>query len=60
MALFFEKTCRSRGLAVRIIPVPRQISSSCGLACSYPCTDEETIKTIVSEKEIEISGYYKV
>jgi hypothetical protein len=60
MALFFEKTCRNSGLNVRIVPVPRQISASCGLACSYICDDEKLIKNIVAEKEIEVSGYYRL
>ena len=42
MALFFEKACRASGLDVKIIPVPRQISASCGLACSYPCGERIT------------------
>lgn len=60
MALFFEKSCRSMGLKVKIVPVPRVISSSCGLACSYPCEDEEKIISIVAEKAIEVSAYHKI
>ena len=32
MALYFEKACRAEGLSVKIVPVPRSISASCGLA----------------------------
>ena len=60
MALFFEKSCRSIGLKVKIVPVPREISSSCGLACSYPCEEEEKIKSIAAEKEIDISNYHRL
>ena len=55
MALYFEKTCRAIGL---IVPVPRSISASCGLACSYPCTDFESVKKAVSEKSIEVAEYH--
>ncbi len=58
MALMFEKYCRAAGLKVRIVPVPRQISASCGLACSYPCDQGETVDKICSEKKIETSGRY--
>ncbi|MGI6075753.1 MAG: DUF3343 domain-containing protein [Pyramidobacter sp.] len=58
MALMFEKYCRKEGLSVRIVPVPRQISASCGLACSYPCDQVERIERICAEKKIEISGKY--
>ena len=60
MALFFEKSCRSIGLKVKIVPVPREISSSCGLACSYPCEDEEKIRSIAAEKAIEVSVYHRL
>ncbi|MEG1799923.1 MAG: DUF3343 domain-containing protein [Synergistaceae bacterium] len=60
MALFFEKSCRASGLKVKIIPVPRQLSASCGLACSYPCSDEDKVKAIASEKEIEVGEYHRL
>ncbi|MCD7877835.1 MAG: DUF3343 domain-containing protein, partial [Cloacibacillus porcorum] len=60
MALFFEKACRAEGLSVKIVPVPRQISASCGLACSYPCGELEHIKNIVGDKEIEVAEYHKL
>jgi len=60
MALFFEKTRRSLGIKVKIIPVPRELSSSCGLACSYPCEDEERIKDIAAEKDIEVFEYHRL
>ena len=60
MALFFEKSCRSVGLKVKIVPVPREISSSCGLACSYPCGDEEKVRSIAAEKAIEVSDYHRL
>ncbi|MCI6259615.1 DUF3343 domain-containing protein [Pyramidobacter sp. SM-530-WT-4B] len=55
MALMFEKQCRSAGFDVRIIPVPRQISASCGLACSYPCDRENEIAQLCEKNNIEIS-----
>ncbi|MCE5201274.1 MAG: DUF3343 domain-containing protein [Synergistaceae bacterium] len=60
MALFFEKSCRSAGLDVRIIPVPRQLSASCGLACSYPCDKEEMVRAIVLKKGIEVTDYHRL
>ena len=60
MALFFEKACRVEGLSVKIVPVPRQISASCGLACSYPCGELEHIKNIVGDKEIEVAEYHEL
>lgn len=56
MALMFEKRCRSAGFDVRVVPVPRQISASCGLACSYPCGSEDEIMRLCKKNGIEISG----
>lgn len=59
MALLFEKSFRARGLEVKIVPVPRKISASCGLACRYPCEDEGEVKQIAAEKHIEVESYHR-
>ena len=59
-ALSFEKSCRSKNLNVRIVPVPRALSASCGLACNYPCWDEETVRAVALENEIEVAGYHRM
>lgn len=58
MALLFEKSFRARGFEVRIVPVPRRISASCGLACSYPCETEDEVKRLAAEKHIEVETYH--
>jgi hypothetical protein len=58
MALRFEKECRKAGYDVRIIPVPRKISSSCGLACRYACEAEKEIKNICNLKNIEVEAFH--
>ncbi len=60
MALMFEKQCRKEGFSVRIIPVPRSISASCGLACSYPCEDESRIVRLCEERHIEFAKLHKI
>lgn len=60
MALLFEKACRVSGLSARIVPVPRELSASCGLACTYPCDREETVKQICQEKKVETAGFYRL
>lgn len=60
MALFFEKSCRGLGLNVKIVPVPRSISASCGLACSFPCDEESAVKNVVTEKSIDVAEYHKL
>ncbi|MDO5562205.1 MAG: DUF3343 domain-containing protein [Synergistaceae bacterium] len=60
MALLFEKTCKKLGCDVKIIPVPRTLSASCGLACSYACGEEEKIRSTASAENIEVAGYHKL
>lgn len=60
MALRFEKTCRQADLAVRIVPVPRELSASCGLACRYPCEAEEAVRRLVEEEKIEVLRYHRI
>lgn len=36
-----EETLKSAGLDVRLMPVPRSLSSDCGLALAFPLADRE-------------------
>jgi hypothetical protein len=58
MALLFEKACRAQGLSARVVPVPRELSASCGLACTYPCESEETVVEICRVKKVEVAGFH--
>lgn len=58
-ALMFERLCKKEGLGAKIIPVPRSLSSSCGLACKFPCEAKETLCALSREKKIDVEGYYE-
>jgi hypothetical protein len=60
MTLKFEKNCRKAGLDVRVIPLPRELSSSCGLACSYPCDKREAMEEIVRAAKIDVAGFHEI
>ncbi|MCF7934797.1 MAG: DUF3343 domain-containing protein [Synergistales bacterium] len=59
MALRFEKTCNREGFAARIVPVPRHLSASCGLACTYHCEREQEIRKLCETNDIEIAGFHR-
>ncbi|MBQ9904894.1 MAG: DUF3343 domain-containing protein [Synergistaceae bacterium] len=59
-ALMFERTCRKSGIAARIAPVPRKLSSSCGLACEFPCDMRKDVEAVAAEKKISVAGYHDV
>lgn len=44
-AIAMEKSCQESNIPGRLIPVPRQISSGCGLSYSAPADQEDAILT---------------
>lgn len=60
MALKFEKSCAKAGIEVRIVPVPRELSSSCGFACKFPCDERAAVERIAAEKNIEVASYHEI
>ncbi|EOD01183.1 DUF3343 domain-containing protein [Caldisalinibacter kiritimatiensis] len=59
-ALNFEKALKTKGYDVRLMPVPRQVSSSCGTAAEFPCDKKEEILKICIEMDIEIDNPYTI
>jgi len=59
-ALMFERTCRASGIQARIAPVPRKLSSSCGLACEFPCDMRQEVEDIALTKKIQVAGYHDI
>jgi hypothetical protein len=60
MALLFERACRKAGISARISPVPRKLSSSCGLACDFPCEEREAAETVARENKVEVSAFHEL
>lgn len=58
MALLFERTCREAGIGARIAPVPRKLSSSCGLACEFPCEDRAKAEALAAERKITVASVH--
>ena len=59
-ALMFERTCRGAGINARIAPVPRKLSSSCGLACEFPCEMRQNVEELACGKKINVAGYHTI
>lgn len=58
MALLFERACRKAGIQARIAPVPRKLSSSCGLACEFPCMERALVDETVRSNKIEVDAIH--
>ena len=57
-ALMFEESAKKKEPEFRFIPVPRKISSSCGLAARTAMSVED-VQKILDAEGIESDGIYK-
>lgn len=59
-AILMEKACREGGLPGRLIPVPRAISASCGMAWYASTEAREALEQKVQSEGITAEGWYYV
>jgi hypothetical protein len=59
-ALRAEKLLKEKGVIMKPIPVPRHLSSDCGICLRFERSEEARIKMILEEKQVEIQGVYPV
>ena len=59
-ALQAEKLFKKAGVAIKLIPVPRQLSSDCGICLRFNRPDEPMVKAILEKKQIEIQGIHPI
>jgi hypothetical protein len=57
-ALRFEKLMISLQKPVKLIPVPRIISSSCGIAARFPQEELDEITALVASGAVEVEKVY--
>lgn len=55
-AMRIEKLLAARGVACKMIPVPRQISSDCGVCIRIRRADVEAAREVVAAAQIEVQG----
>lgn len=59
-AMAVEKYCKQNGIAGRLLPVPREISASCGLAWAVPIDQKEELLAVEAEFSDEIEGKWSL
>ncbi|MBV1757016.1 MAG: DUF3343 domain-containing protein [Dethiosulfatibacter sp.] len=59
-AMKFEKKMKESHIDFKIIPVPRSISSSCGLCGKFDCESKDEIEKFCIENHIKFDGVYKI
>jgi hypothetical protein len=53
-----EKLMLKAGFKIKLIPVPRQFSSDCGIAIRFEREHSEQIKMLLEEKKVEFESIY--
>ena len=59
-AMATEALCRRLGLAGKLISVPRQVTSDCGIAWYAPPELRETLEIRLTEAGVETAGFYEL
>lgn len=54
-----EKELLEKGLEVRVIPVPKEVTANCGLSIKFNLEDIEAVRLILEETGI-CGEYYKI
>lgn len=59
-ALRAEKVLNQAGIACKLIPVPRQISSDCGVCVRIDRADHEAALRVLDEAHVELEGIHDI
>jgi hypothetical protein len=59
-AMRVEKLLQEQGIACKMIPVPRQISSDCGVCVRILQSDLEAARQVVQAAGVEIEGVHEI
>ena len=57
-AIRAEKLLHQAGIAVELIPTPREITASCGQSVTFNETDVEIVRRILDQEKILFRGVY--
>jgi len=59
-AIRAEKMLNAAGIACKLIPVPRQLSSDCGVCIRVLRADRELARQALEQTHVEIEGVHDV
>jgi hypothetical protein len=59
-ALKFEKVIRAGGFSINIMPVPREITASCGISAKLEVDEIDKIIKLAGKEELKVVGYFHV
>ena len=59
-AIGMEKLCTVRGLAGRLIPVPRTLTADCGMAWRAAPDERAVLEALAADAALEVEGFYEL
>jgi len=59
-ALKAEKTLIKQGLEIKLIPVPRELSSDCGISLRFNWKDRELVLSQLATANVEIDSLHRL
>lgn len=58
--LALEALLKKEKIKYTIVPTPRELSASCGIAVQYEEEDEKRIAKLVEDNSIKVRGFYSL
>ena len=59
-ALRAEKLLKAEGVPIKLIPVPRHLSSDCGICVRFERENESKMERILTGNNLQIQGIYSI
>ena len=58
-AIKIEKLLAGMGIRCKLVPVPRHISSDCGVCVRISQDNQPAVQKAIAEQKIEIQGFFQ-
>lgn len=58
-AMALERACRAAGLPGRLLPVPRSITSDCGVAWATAPGQRTALTALLEQAHLEVAGIFE-
>ena len=57
-AMRFESVMKENKITIKLIPVPRSISTSCGICAKMDCKEIDAVKALIVSYDLKVDGTY--
>lgn len=57
-AIRAQKACKNKKIPCRMIPVPKELSSECGIALEFDIADDQKARELFTDEKIEAGFHY--